>query len=260
LSAHDRRSVRLSFDALAPSPGATHTSGDVLRISTIIPTLDEAEALPSLISRLQQERALAEIIVADGGSVDGTPVIAELLGARVVVSPRGRGQQLHAAAAVASGEVLLFLHADSIFPVGGLAAIAAALAQNADAPGGNFTLVFDGESRFARWLTSFYASIRRFGLYYGDSGIFVRRSVYDAIGGIKPIALMEDYEFVRRLERAGPTVRIDEPPLVTSSRKFAGRRATAIVAGWLLIHLLYALGISPACLARLYYPRGWRVQ
>jgi glycosyl transferase family 2 len=178
----------------------------------------------------------------------------------VVMSPRGRGQQLHAGAELASSEVLLFLHADSVFPAGGLAAIAAALVQNPAAPGGNFTLVFQGESRFARWLTSFYASLRRFGLYYGDSGIFVRRSVYNAIGGIKPIALMEDYEFVRRLERAGPTVRIDEPPLVTSSRKFARRRATAIVAGWIMIHLLYALGISPARLARLYYPRGWRVQ
>jgi rSAM/selenodomain-associated transferase 2 len=229
-------------------------------ISVIIPTLNEAASLPSLISRLRREPGLAEVIVADGGSGDGTAALAERLGARVLVSECGRGQQLHAGAAVASGGILLFLHADSIFPAGGLAAIAAALAQNADAPGGNFTLVFDGESRFARWLTSFYASIRRFGLYYGDSGIFVRRSVYDAIGGIKPIALMEDYEFVRRLERSGPTVRIDEPPLVTSSRKFAGRRATAIIAGWLLIHLLYALGFSPARLARLYYPRGWRVQ
>jgi rSAM/selenodomain-associated transferase 2 len=229
-------------------------------ISVIIPTLNEAASLPSLISRLRREPGLAEVIVADGGSGDGTAALAERLGARVLVSECGRGQQLHAGAAVASGGILLFLHADSIFPAGGLAAIAAALAQNADAPGGNFTLVFDGESRFARWLTSFYASIRRFGLYYGDSGIFVRRSVYDAIGGIKPIALMEDYEFVRRLERSGPTVRIDEPPLVTSSRKFAGRRATAIIAGWLLIHLLYALGVSPARLARLYYPRGWRVQ
>jgi hypothetical protein len=178
----------------------------------------------------------------------------------VVVSPRGRGQQLRAGAAAASGDILLFLHADSAFHAGGLAAIAAALAQNPAAPGGNFRLVFDGETRFARWLTGFYASIRRFGLYYGDSGIFVRRSVYNAIGGIKPIALMEDYEFVCRLERAGPTIRIEDPPLVTSSRKFAGRRAPAIVAGWLLIHLLYALGVSPARLARLYYPGVWRAQ
>ena len=230
------------------------------RVSVIIPTLDEALELPPLIAQLQLEPELAEIVVADGGSSDGTAVIAERLGVRVVASPRGRGQQLRAGAAAASGEVLLFLHADSVFPAGGLAAITAALVQNPEAPGGNFTLVFDGESRFARWLTGFYASIRRFGLYYGDSGIFVRRTVYDAIGGIKPIALMEDYEFVRRLERAGPTIRIEEPPLVTSSRKFTGRRAAAIVAGWLLIHLLYALGISPARLARLYYPRGWRAQ
>jgi rSAM/selenodomain-associated transferase 2 len=227
-------------------------------ISIIVPTLDEADSLESLIARLQREWELAEIIVADGGSVDGTASVAARLGARIVASQRGRGQQLSAGAAAASGDVLLFLHADSVFPARGLAAIAAALAQNPAAPGGNFTLVFDGESAFARWLTGFYAWIRRFGLYYGDSGIFVRRAVYDAIGGIKPIALMEDYEFVRRLERAGPTLRIDDPPLVTSSRKFVGRRAPAIVAGWLLIHLLYALGVPPNRLARLYYPRGWR--
>jgi rSAM/selenodomain-associated transferase 2 len=230
------------------------------RVSVIIPTLDEALELPPLIAQLQQEPELAEIVVADGGSSDGTAVIAERLGVRVVASPRGRGPQLRAGAAAASGEVLLFLHADSVFPAGGLAAITAALVQNPEAPGGNFTLIFDGESRFARWLTGFYALIRRVGLYYGDSGIFVRRSVYNAIGGVKPIALMEDYEFVRRLECAGPTIRIDDPPLVTSSRKFAGRRAPAIVAGWLLIHLLYALGVPPARLARLYYPRGWRAQ
>jgi len=235
-------------------------SASVLRVSVIIPTLDEAASLPLLMARLHQEPELAEIIVADGDSSDGTTAIAERLGARVVMCPRGRGQQLRAGAAAASGDVLLFLHADCVFPAGGLAAIAAALAQNPAAPGGNFTLVFDGESPFARWLTGFYASIRRFGLYYGDSGIFVRRSVYRAMGGIKPIALMEDYEFAGRLERAGPTLRIDNPALVTSSRKFAGRRAPAIVAGWLVIHLLYALGVSPAHLARLYYPRGWRAQ
>jgi rSAM/selenodomain-associated transferase 2 len=231
---------------------------DALRVSVIIPTLDEAAALPALITRLKQEPELAEIIVADGGSGDGTAAIAERLGARVVVSPRGRGEQLRAGAAAASGDVLLFLHADSVFSAGGLAAITAALAHAPTAPGGNFRVVFDGDSRFARWLTGFYARLRRCALYYGDSGIFVRRAVYDALGGIKPMALMEDYDFVRRIERAGPTIRIDEPPLVTSSRKFAGRRAPAIVAGWLVIHLLYALGVPPARLARLYYPPGWR--
>jgi rSAM/selenodomain-associated transferase 2 len=224
------------------------------RVSVVIPTLDEAGRLASLIEALRGEPELKEIIVADGGSTDGTACEATRLGARLVISERGRGQQLRAGAALASGEVLLFLHADSAFPRGGLAALTAILDRDPRVPGGNFRVVFDGDTRFARGLTVFYAWIRRFALYYGDSGIFVRRAVYAALGGIRPMALMEDYDFVRRLERAGPTCRVEYPPLVTSSRKFAGRRPLAIVWGWTLVHLLYWAGVSPARLARIYYP------
>jgi rSAM/selenodomain-associated transferase 2 len=228
------------------------------RISVIIPTLDEAARLPALVAGLRREPELAEIVVADGGSADGAEAVAAALGARVVQTAPGRGRQLRAGATAASGEILLFLHADSVFPAGGLAALAAALDRDPAIPGGNFRVVFDGDSGFARWLTGFYAWLRRFALYYGDSGIFVRRPVYDAIGGVAPMALMEDYDFVRRLERAGPTVRVDDPPLVTSSRKFAGRHPVAIFWGWSVVHILYWLGVAPERLARIYYPPGWR--
>lgn len=228
------------------------------RVSVIVPTLDEAERLPSLVAAVRREPELREIIIADGGSGDGTPLLARALGAALVTSECGRGVQLHTGAARASGEILLFLHADSVFPSGGLATICAALDRDPRVPGGNFLTVFDGDSSFARWLTGFYAWLRRFALYYGDSGIYVRRSVYERIGGFKPLPLMEDYDFVRRLERAGPTIRIDDPPLVTSSRKFAGRRPVAIFCGWSLLHVLYWLGVSPQRLVRIYYPRGWR--
>jgi hypothetical protein len=134
----------------------------------------------------------------------------------------------------------------------------AALDADPAAPGGNFRLLFDGHSRFAHRLGGAYAHARRFGLYYGDSGIFLRRRVYDAIGGVRPLPVMEDWDLVRRLERAGRTVCVMEPPLVTSSRKFAGRRPVAIVTGWIALHLLYFAGASPALLARIYYPPGWR--
>ncbi len=126
------------------------------------------------------------------------------------------------------------------------------LAARPEAVGGNFRLDFDGGTGFDAWLTRFYAWIRARGFYYGDSGIFVRRSVYQLLGGMRPIALMEDYDFVRRLERAGPTICIDDPPLVTSSKRFAGRSPVAIVAGWLRIHALFHLGVSPDRLARIY--------
>ena len=225
------------------------------RVSVVIPTLDEADRLAALIEGLLREPELAEIIVADGGSTDDTPALAERLGARVIGTGRGRGRQLRAGADAARGEILLFLHADSIFPAGGLRALCAALDRDLRVPGGNFRVVFDGGSRFARGLTAAYPWLRHVTLYYGDSGIFARRSVCEAIGGIKPIPIMEDYDFVRRLERAGPTCRIEQPALTTSSRKFEGRRAGAIIWGWVVIHVLYWLGVSPERLARLYYAR-----
>ncbi len=229
-------------------------------ISVVIPTLNEAANLPSLLDRLAAEETPHEVLVVDGGSRDSTQEIAQNAGATLIQSLPGRGQQLARGTEAARGDSLLFLHADSVFPAGGLASIARVFASDAACPGGNFRLIFDGESPFSRWLTGFYAWLRRRGLYYGDSAIFVRRSVYDRIGGIRPIALMEDYDFVRRLERAGQTCCIEEPPMVTSSRRFEGRSAPAIVWGWVEIHLLYHLGRSPQRLAQRYETQSKTVQ
>ena len=221
-------------------------------ISVVIPTLNETARLPGLLARLAGEAVPHEVIVVDGGSRDATVLAARIGGARVLESAPGRGQQLAAGAEAAKGEILLFLHADSRFPTGGLAEIERALARDPDCPGGNFRLVFDGDTPFSRWLTGFYARIRARGLYYGDSGVFVRRRVYEAMGGLRPIAVMEDYDFTRRLERRGRTCCIAEPPLVTSARRFEGRRPLAIVLGWMEIHALYHLGVPPRWLARRY--------
>lgn len=221
-------------------------------ISVVIPTLNEAANLERLLAALAPQRQGAEVIVADGGSRDGTVAVARRHGTTLVRCARGRGNQLRAGAALAHGEVILFLHADSLLPPGGMERLRAALAAAPNAVGGNFRLVFEGDSRFSRRLTAFYGWMRRFGLYYGDSGIFVRREVYQAMGGIRAMPLMEDYDFRRRLERSGSSLYITEPPLVTSSRRFEGRHTLAIVWGWLLIHALYHLGVSPRRLARLY--------
>lgn len=227
-------------------------------ISVIIPTLNEAQALPALLAALHAESAEHETIVVDGGSRDTTVAIARAHGARVLRGRAGRGGQLGAGAREASGDILLFLHADSTFPAGGLSAIEEALSVDARIAGGNFRLLFDGDRRFSRWLTRVYAGIRRVGLYYGDSGIFVRRSAYDAMGGFRPIPVMEDLDFVRRLEQYGRTCCIREPPLITSSRRFEDRRAAAIVRGWIELHLLFWLGVSPDRLARMYRMQGAR--
>jgi len=221
-------------------------------ISVIIPTLNEATNLGTLLDRLAEEHVPHEIIVVDGGSEDGTVDIAAATDVCVLSAPRGRGQQLVAGADAAAGEILLFLHADSQFPKSGLAAVAQALSDSPNAVGGNFRLLFDGDDDFSRWLDGFYARIRARGIYYGDSAIFVRRTVYERLGGIRPIAVMEDYDFVRRLERSGKTVCIGEPALTTSSRRFDGRRKWAIIWGWIKIHLLFYLSVNPRTLAWLY--------
>ena len=222
-------------------------------LSVVIPTLDEAADIGRIVAELHAQDAPCEIVVADGGSADGTAEAARAAGATVISAPRGRGQQLRAGAAAAEGAVLLFLHADSRLGSGALSALLRGLEESPAAVGGNFRILFDGGQLFDRRLERAYAWWRGFGRYYGDSGIFVRREAYEAIGGIRPIALMEDYDFARRLEAAGPTLCIDEPPLVSSSRRFRRRNKLAVVCGWIAIHALYHLGVPPERLARRYY-------
>lgn len=224
-------------------------------ISVVIPVLNEQDRIGGMIDELRRDSSAAfEIIVIDGGSSDGTVRIAEALGARVTVSNPGRGPQLVTGAAQAAGDILWFLHVDSHVAPGALGRIRSAIGEN-DRVGGNFRVIFDGDDGFSNWLTGFYAWFRRRGLYYGDSGIFIRRDVYDGIGGLRPMALLEDYDLTRRMERYGGTCCIDTPALITSSRKFIGRHPVSIVFGWLKIHALYALGVNPKRLAKIYYGR-----
>ncbi len=134
-------------------------------ISIVIPTLNEARHLPYLLADLRAGGAAAEIIIADGGSTDETRAVAREMGAGVIRAARGRGHQIVAGAAAAHGKTLLFLHADSRFPSGGLARIDELLAARPESVGGNFRLDFDGETGFDAWLERFYAWIRARGFY-----------------------------------------------------------------------------------------------
>ena len=222
-------------------------------LSIIIPTLDEATTVGATLGALGSLRGAREVIVVDGGSRDRTCEIARAHGARVVTGARGRGAQLHAGAGVARGDALWFLHADTSPPADAVERIAAALAQDARAVGGNFRLRFDGTDGAARFLTWLYPRLRRLGLAYGDSGFFVRRAVYEQTGGFQPFPIFEDLDLLRRLRRHGRFVHLDAE-LVTSARRFAGRSFALTFARWSVLQGLYWLGVHPRRLARGYAP------
>lgn len=221
-----------------------------MKFSIIIPALNEERALPQLLRAVARLSGEYEVIVADGGSIDATLQVANSFGVKIIDSTRGRGQQQRAGAGCASGEVLWFLHADSIPAPDSLLAIETAL-NDRRLVAGNFTLHFDGDSRASRNLTRAYPYFRLMGLCYGDSGIFVRRSAYDAVGGIRAYPLFEDVDFVRRIKRIGRFRRLS-CRLTTSSRRFEGRSFTKTFAHWTLLQILYWLGVSPRRLAKLY--------
>jgi rSAM/selenodomain-associated transferase 2 len=220
-------------------------------ISVIIPTLNEEHSLPPLLDAISRQETDHEVIVVDGGSQDQTLAIAGLYGAQVFVAAPGRGNGIWLGVEHSRGEVLYFLHADSTLLSGALHRINEVLSTSEEIIGGNFRLIFDGDKPFSRFLTRLYAWLRSIGLYYGDSGIFVRRSVYKTLGGFRPMPLMEDLDFVRRLERLGRTCCIKDPPLITSSRRFQ-RRPLAIFCRWVRLHVLFWLGESPERLAVIY--------
>ncbi len=220
-----------------------------MRISVIIPTLNEAVALPAILAALERVDGLAEVIVADGGSEDGTPGLA-ITRAILVTSVAGRGQQQAAGAAMATGEVFWFLHADCTPAPESSRAIQEALADPA-VGGGHFSLRFGGDGRGARMLTRIYPWLRCLGLCYGDSGIFVRREVYEAAGGFRPMPLFEDVDLVRRLRRLRRFRRLD-CTLTASARRFEHRNFAGMFAQWTGLQILYWLGVSPGWLARRY--------
>jgi len=162
----------------------------------------------------------------------------------------GRAAQLNAGARAASGDVLLFLHADSRLPRDAYASLAEAW-RTEHVAGGNFALRFDGGGAFERVLGAVYAFQRRHGYYYGDSSVWVRREVFDALGGYREIAIMDDYDFVRRLQRSGRT-RCLPGPATTSSRRWRAIGIPRTVLAWFVIRWLYVAGVSPQRLVRLY--------
>ncbi len=235
-----------------PREPAPPSGGAAPFLSIVVPVLNEAATLPALLDRLERVGACAEVVVVDGGSTDASAAVVtdHPSGARLVASEPGRAQQCNAGAARARGSVLLFFHADSRMPSGGVASIERACADP-EIVGGNFAVRYGDYDRFSLVLSLWGAIQRWSGVYYGDSGIWVRRTEFERMGGFAPLEIMEDYEFTRRLERRGKTAWL-RGPLVTSPRRWKRLGLPRTILSWLVIKYLFLAGVPADRLARLY--------
>lgn len=224
-------------------------------ISIIIPTFNEAPRIAALIDILHAlPGAAREIIVSDGGSTDETLCVAQDAGAIVVEGAKGRGAQLNLGAQIARGEILWFVHADAKIHRRSLIYLQNC-ARDAQFYGGNFRLRFEGYS----WAPYFFARIarqqRRFGIYYGDSGIWVRQEIFVELSGFARWPLFEDYDFARRLENyarlQGGQTALAPWPITVSARRFQ-EKPLRVLRQWLWLQILFSCGTSPEQLAAIY--------
>ena len=227
------------------------------QISIIVPTLDEADSIHATLAALQFfDGETIEIILVDGGSSDATVSIAENYRVKILHSERGRGRQLQIGANAAGGEILWFVHADTIAPQGAIFEIKNAL-RNPRIVGGNFSIRFDGERFAAKFLSWLYPKLNLLNLIYGDSAIFVRRDVYKRIGGFKAFPIFEDLDFVERLKSEGDIATLSAV-VVTSSRRFENKSFLLIFLRWTILQILYWCGASPDALVKIYFPNPKR--
>jgi rSAM/selenodomain-associated transferase 2 len=216
------------------------------RISVVIPARDEEVSLAGAIGSVEAD---AEVIVVDGCSQDRTREVAAMSGALVVSSPPSRGVQLQTGVGRASGDWLLFLHADTWLEAGWAEAI---LGLGPDIVGGAFRFAIDAPGRGYRFLeTAVSARCALLRLPYGDQALFARRAVLARVGGVAPLPLMEDVDLARRLRREGPLAFL-EPRAFTSPRRWERHGLVgATLRNWCVL-ALYTAGVPPARLVRLY--------
>ncbi|AFY75997.1 glycosyl transferase [Pleurocapsa sp. PCC 7327] len=221
------------------------------RISIIIPVLNEAAIIQETLSRFQNSSDI-EIIIVDGGSQDRTVELARELGVKVIVSPQfGRANQMNLGAAAATGNILLFLHADTHLPTGYSEIIQETLSRPQTVAGA-FELAIDSQEKSLRLVERVVNLRSRFcSLPYGDQAIFLKASIFREIGGFPDLPIMEDFEFIQCLKKRGK-ITIAPAKVITSSRRWQklGIFKTTLINQ--LIILGYYLGISPKKLARLY--------
>jgi len=203
-------------------------------ISIIIPTLNEEDLLPTTLLAVSRQTSEHEMIIVDGGSTDETVRVAERFGCKILNSAEtNRGLQMNLGVKAATGETLLFLHADTLLPEGALRSI-----ERCDPKciGGAFRRRFDSPSRILL-VTCYLADFRGalLGWFLGDSAIFVNRNVFDKIGGYRDLSLLEDLDLALRMKKEGPVVLLN-PVVISSARRFRdGVFKTILTDSWLMI-------------------------
>ncbi len=222
-----------------------------MKLSIVMPVLDEAAGIEAALSALARYRARGtEVIVADGGSRDDTAVRAHPLADRVLSAPRGRSVQMNAGAAAASGDVLLFLHADTRLPEDADRLVLDGLAQSGRT-WGRFDVRFDAGGLLSLVALMMNWRSRATGIATGDQALFVTRAAFERSGGFPAIALMEDLALSARLKR------IDRPlalraRVTTSARRWRKHGTLRTVLLMWRLRLAFFLGADPAKLARQY--------
>jgi len=221
-----------------------------VKLSIIVPALDEAAGIAAALEALAPLRAAGhEVIVVDGGSADATAVIAAPLADRVIQAPRGRARQMNAGASIAAGDVLLFLHADTRLPAHVAQFVREALERRS---WGRFDVRIEGKSR---WLAVVAFCMnwrsRLSGIATGDQAMFVRREVFAAAGGFSDIPLMEDVALSVRLKKISPPACLPQRA-VTSGRRWERRGVLRTIVLMWRLRLAYFLGARPEDLARRY--------
>ncbi len=218
-------------------------------LSIVIPALDAAATLPATLAALGPQ----DIIVADAGSGDDTAAVAREAGARVVQAPRGRGSQIAAGIEAAAGPWLLLLHADTRLAPGWQEAVRTVMRDPSRA--WHFRFALDDDTPAARRLERAVAwRCRVLGLPYGDQGLLVHRDLLRAVGGMRPMPLMEDVDLVRRLGRA--RIGAMDVAAVTSAARFRRDGYLRRSARNLFCLALWFAGVSPATIQRIYRGRG----
>ncbi len=227
-------------------------------VSVIIPVFGEGDTISALLDHVASIASGAdiEIIVADGDVRGSTIRMISQKGVTSITAQKGRAAQMNAAAKVARGDTLLFLHADTLLPESAFNEIRAFMASERCA-GGAFDLGF-ADRRMIFRLTALFASLkhRLTRVPYGDQAIFIRRSVFESLGGYADIPLMEDIDLMKRLKRSGMKISISSSRVKTSTRSWdTNGIAYTILRNWTL-QVLFLCGVSPHRLARHYYPEA----